>query len=127
MAVLLVVSYAFLFEAVRRRKPSLMFFFALIAAMAASIKPFIAPLGPLLLLLTVWQLRRERAAVRPYIWLAMAGFAAAVLITVGFLLKHGSTAAFVDTLTKVLPQYGTIASPSWTYMLHHSLIVLVPT
>jgi hypothetical protein len=121
MAVLLIIGYAFCFLAVRRHKASPMFLFGLCVAMAASIKPTIALVGPILLIMAVRELRRQRVASRAYVGWSFTGFFAAIAIVVHFLVVQRATRAFVFDLTQVLPHYVTIDKSPWLHLLRITL------
>ena len=108
MTVLIVVAYAFLFEGVRRCKPWLFLAFGLSLGMAVTIKPTTAPLGVVLLALAAWKLKKEDKSVAPYLWYAIAGATAAGATSLSFLLRHHAVRAFVDTVQRVIPFYGTL-------------------
>jgi hypothetical protein len=121
IAVLLVVSVALLFEAVRRHKSWLMFWFALLSALAVSIKPTVALAGPVLLLYGLWKLRREAIPIRTYLLWGIAGFFGAIAIVALFLVAHGSTDAFFHQLTTVIPHYSSLDPVPWSKMAALSL------
>jgi hypothetical protein len=121
MAVLLVVACTFLFESVRLSRAWLMFPFALAAAMAASIKPTLLPVGFFLLVLASFQLRRSGVRLGRYWLYALGGSLLAAAIVVAFLGRTHSTGTFVYTLTRVLPHYGGLRRMTLQEMVAHSL------
>lgn len=121
MTVLLLLSCAFLFEGIRGRRSWLLFFFALAAGMAASIKPSVVPFGPCALLIAwihLWKVGMRRVG---YLLWPVAGFAAATAIVIGFLVRYGAVHAFLFDLLHVLPQYVTLARPSWVLLIRQSM------
>lgn len=121
MAVALVAGFAFCFEAVRRRRPWLMLLFGLATAMAGSVKPTLALVGPLLLVATILHLRREGIGPWPYVLWALGGFALAIAIVLRFLLVHGSLVPFVGLFTAIFPHYLTLAAPTWSHLVRITL------
>lgn len=117
IGVLMMLSCALLLEAVRLRKAWLMFFFAIAAALAASIKPFVAPFGLIALAVALWRLRRERYPVRWYLAWALAGFLAMIAVVLGFLLKHQALESFLDMMLHVLPHYSSTMPASFGDLL----------
>lgn len=108
MTVLLVVAYAFLFRALRRRQPAFLALFALFASLAASVKPTVVPLAVALFGLAVLVARRQRIPLARVVGWSLGGFAAATAIVLGFLLRHHSLAGFVYILRDVLPHYAGV-------------------
>ncbi len=121
IAVLLTLSCACLFASVRHRKPWLMLPFAFASTMAASIKPTMLPAGLVLLLIASFQLRRSATPLKPYWFCAVGGFALAVGIVAASLLQTHATAAFLNTLTQVVPHYGGLQRYNLPQMLARSL------
>jgi len=96
MAVLIVVGYAFLFEALRRKKPWLMALFGLSLGMAGAVKPTVAPLEIALLVMAWWTLRKRGEATAAYVWSGIAGVSIAVAIFFGFLFRYHALSALID-------------------------------
>ena len=117
MAVLLVTGYAFCFESVRWHRAWLMLPFAFLVGMAASVKPTLVLLGPIVLLLVVLELRRQKIRWGAYVLSALAGSLVATAIVLGFLLRHQALEAFVFDLTQVIPHYATVAPASWRMLV----------
>jgi len=84
--------------------------------MAAAVKPTLAIVGPVLLVVVGLELRRTGVRVRTYMIWTLAGFAAAAAIVVHFLMAHQSVQAFYFDLTQVIPHYMTLAKHSWGYI-----------
>lgn len=121
MAVLLLVSYAFCFESVRRRSSWPMAAASFCAGMAASVKPTLLLAGPVLFALALWRLRKIRVKLAPYVLWMLIGFLASAALVLGFLLLHGSLQAFVYDLTKVLPDYAKIPGATWPELIETTL------
>ncbi len=130
MAVLIALGYAFLFQAVRRKKPWLMVLFGLSLGMASSVKPTVAPLGVVLLVIVWWTLRRRSEPTAPYIWSGLAGAAIASAIVFTFLLRHNATAAFFEISRRLTPYYASLNHTPLASMVRTSLsppvLVLLP-
>lgn len=117
MAVLLLAGYAFCFEAVRRKVSWLMFPCGLLCAMAASVKPTLLLLGPILFAVVWKELRKRRETQARYgLWM-LAGYGVAGAVVLRFLLVHGAFDAFFRDVTTILPHYATVAAASWGTLL----------
>jgi hypothetical protein len=121
MAVLLVVGYAFCFESVRRVKPWMMLCFGLGCAMAASVKPTLVLLGPVVFWLVARQLRRDGRRAMPYGLWTLAGYGVSGTIVIWFLVSHQAMGAFVFDLTQVLPHYATVGAATWPFLFRNTL------
>jgi len=95
MAVLMVIGLAFLLHAVRRRAAAWMALGGFFFGMATAVKPTIAPLGLVLLLMAALELRkREVGAVRFVAYGVLGGTVPAALFF-GFLLHYRALDAFI--------------------------------
>ncbi len=112
IAVLLILGYALVFEAVRRNAAWLMLPAGLSIALGTSIKPTVLLAGPLLLLLLYLELSRTKARFSHFMAWAALGYAAVAGLILLFLVSHHSTRAFLYDLTNVLPHYATLKSRS---------------
>ena len=121
MTALMVVAYAFLFSAVRRRSPWRMVMFGLSMGMAASIKPTVAPLGFALLLLAYWALRKQRLPAAPYLVAGCAGAAIAAAIIAAFFLRYNSFAAYYEISRNLTVHYAGLHRESLGFMLRTML------
>ncbi|MGO4516116.1 hypothetical protein AB4Y89_10005 [Terriglobus sp. 2YAB30_2] len=110
MTVLIVAGIAFAFSALRARRPLLMLPFGFLVWLAVSLKPTVAPLGIVLLLMSIPPLRRRKEAVIPYMGFALLGFAAASCIIVGFLLRYHATGDFLSITKRLLPYYAGVGN-----------------
>ena len=109
MTVLLLAGYAALFMAVRRRAPAWMLAMGFLLAFAASIKPTVAPLSPILLVMAALVLRRRGLAWMPYIGYGLAGMFAAAGVNIAYLLLHGAWGNFLYTQRVITPYYVGLA------------------
>ena len=129
LAVLLIAAYAFLFVALRRRQPWAMGLFGLCLGAAATIKPTVAPLGLLLLVLAWIVLRRSFGDGRGA-WLSLAWGGAGLLIpllaVLVFLLHWQALGAFVHGLHTVVPYYASLAHRPLGFLLLHSVSPVLP-
>jgi dolichyl-phosphate-mannose--protein O-mannosyl transferase len=103
MTVLLMVGYAFLFEALRRQKPWMMVLFGLCLGMASSIKPTIAPVGFVLLFLLWRTLKTRGIAAGSYLWCGFAGAMVSATIVLGYLVHYQATEALFAIVGKITP------------------------
>ena len=108
IAVLLVISFAVLFEALRRGLawPALLFGFC--SALAVSIKPTFAPLPVAVLVVAVVHLRGRRS---PFGTLLLAAAAGMVTVTAGvfvFLVHHDALKNFIFILRVITPAYRAV-------------------
>jgi hypothetical protein len=119
MAVLIVFGYAFLFEALRRRRWPLMIPFGFLLAMACAVKPTVVPLAVVLLVLAGASLKRRGEPIAAPMLGGVAGAAIAAAIVFGYLIHYQATAAFLDITRTLTPYYMGLANPS--------LVSLLPT
>jgi hypothetical protein len=117
MSVLLVLGYAALFSAVRRRQPGWMLGMGFLIAFAASIKPTIAPLGLLLLVLVWFELHRRRTAWLSYILFGLGGMLAATALNVAFLWQHHAWSDFFFTQRVITTYYVALSHLPMAAML----------
>ncbi len=110
LAMLVLVGYAALFQAVRRHHPALMLCMGFCTAYGASIKPTFAPLGPLLLVLTLVVLHRKGERWLAHCLYALAGMLAALALNVGFLAGHGALRSFFKVQSEITTYYASLAS-----------------
>jgi hypothetical protein len=121
MTMLIMAGYAFLFEALRRRKPWLVLLSGVCMGMASSVKPTAAPLGAVLLLMAWWTLRKRGERATPYLLNAVAGAGVAAAIVFGFLFHYDATRAFIDISRSITPYYAGLHHPSLQFMLRRAL------
>ncbi len=130
IAAFLVASCALLFLAVRNRRPALVGGFGLVAAMAASIKPTIAPFTLIALLLLFLELRRQRLPPKPYLVWGVAGLVTSLSINVAFLLRHQAFYAFFRIIHLVTFTYIGLNKPGLHFLIRHvlpdELLPLIP-
>lgn len=125
IGVLMMLSCSLLLESVRLRKAWLAFFFAFAAALAASIKPFVAPFGLIILAIALAHLRRQRLPIRTYIIWSIAGFATVTGIVLAFLLRHQALGDFLNVFLHVLPHYSGILVAPMSELLWNMLPLAV--
>jgi hypothetical protein len=95
MAVLMVVGLAFLLHAVRRRTAAWMALGGFFFGMATAVKPTIAPLGLVLLLMAALELRKQGVGAGRFLACGVLGGAVPAVLFVGFLLHYRALAAFL--------------------------------
>ena len=117
MAVLLVASSAFLVVAVRRARPLYGAGFGLLAGMAASIKPTLAPFALVSLVLLRWTLKRRGVGASPYLLWSAGGLFVALALNLLFLLWYGALPAFLFLLRTVTPVYSGLSAPALRSLL----------
>ncbi|WP_157178428.1 glycosyltransferase family 39 protein [Terriglobus roseus] len=108
MAMMLMVSYAFLFEALRRRKAWLLVPPGFLVGIACSIKPTFAPLGLALFVLIWFTLRKRGVPAMPYLACGLAGALGATALVLGYLLHYGSLGAFITISRTITPYYSQL-------------------
>ncbi len=117
LTLLLMISYACLFVAVRRRWPALMLAFGLCSAFAGSIKPTMSPLALALLFLAGAILWKRRVPVRPYMLFGLLGMTIVAAADLAFLAHYGAIRPFLFVLHTVTPAYVSLNHPRWSDML----------
>jgi hypothetical protein len=119
MTVLIMVGCAFLFAARRHRNLWLMIPFGFSMGMATSVKPTAAPLGVLLLLLTLW--RTDTKSKLSYIWSSFFGASIAAAMVTAFLTHYDSAGALLATTRRLTAYYAGIDHLSFHLLLISSL------
>ena len=117
MTILIVAGYAFLFSALRRRKPILMVPFGFLLGLAGSLKPTAIPLGLVLLGMAAFALWRQRSALARYVAAGVIGSAFAGALIVWFFMRTGSFPAFKDVMLRAVPYYVRLAPIPYTRLL----------
>lgn len=120
IAVLLLLAYAFLFQAVRQAKTWPLILFGVSVGFATTIKPPVTPLGIALLAAMAFRLRRDGRPLGPALCLSLGGVFGAWAVVTGFLLVRGSLGSFLWYIGEVLPYYATIGRQS-----SHDLILSI--
>ena len=105
LAVLLVLGYLAMFQAVRRSKPWLMVILGLMCGLAASIKPTFLPLPFALLALMTLVLIRRKISPWPYVGWALLGFIAVFAVDIGYLWHYHVIKQFLFVVRTVTPTY----------------------
>jgi len=125
MAITLLISTAFLFQAVRRNNPWLFFLFGIFSGIAATIKPTVVPFGGVLLTLALIALRRHGHAISRQAWIASAGFIVGPFIAFVFLWKQHALTAFVRGFSGIVPYYASLGHRPIGFLLLHSISPLL--
>lgn len=130
MSLLVLAGYAALFTATRRRSPGWMLAMGFTTAFAASIKPTVAPLGPLLLVMTAIVLHRRKLPWLRYILLGLTGMLTAAACNIGFLLQHHAWSSFLQMQRTVTPYYASLLHATFpalvTMLLQPRSFLLLP-
>lgn len=108
MTVLIVIAYAFLFEAMRRRRPWLLSLFGIALGLAATIKPTVAPLGMVLVIMLAWSRKAKDESVVQPLGYVFAGASAAGLFAFLYLLQHHAVYACWETIRRATPFYAQL-------------------
>lgn len=119
MTVLIMIGYAFLFQALRRRKPWLLLAFGFSLGIACTVKPIAAPLAAALLGMAVWKLRKERVAALPYVAWGLTGLIAAGVPVLIFLARHHAFGDFLNDTRVLIPFYAAMDRATIWQMLRH--------
>ncbi len=126
MAITLLISTAFLFQAVHRNNPWLFFLFGIFSGIAATIKPTVVPFGGVLLTLALIALRRHGHAISRQAWIASAGFIVGPFIAFVFLLEATyALTAFVRGFSGIVPYYASLGHRPIGFLLLHSISPLL--
>jgi Dolichyl-phosphate-mannose-protein mannosyltransferase len=119
MTVLILVAYAFLFEALRKHKPWMLFASGLSLGMASAIKPTVAPFGIVLLAMTAWRLRKEGKSAAAYMWLGVAGATLAGVLVLTYLVRYHAVGDFYYCARQLTSFYTGQDRASLRTMLRH--------
>ena len=122
VTVLFLCAYAFLFEALRRDKNWLLFFFGICSAAPITYKPQSLLLTFFLLVALCWRLRSQQKPLLQAATLSIAGMALPILLAFGFLLKEHALEAFFVTERTLLPYYATLGRHSVPSLLRLLLV-----
>lgn len=120
MTVLLLLGYAFLFQAVRRRYSPLLLPFGLCMGLAISIKPTALPLAALVMLMALWELRKKEP-LRGYIIYATIGVLVPAGIVLGFLVHNHALGAFIVSSRRLTLYYAGLMHPPMGQILRGCL------
>ncbi|MGI4756712.1 MAG: hypothetical protein ACRYGF_07680 [Janthinobacterium lividum] len=110
MTVLILLGYACLFQALRRRLPSLTLPFGVFLGLATSLKPTAALLVVLLPAMAIYSLRKEGLRARAFLGYTLAGFAAALLLDVQFFWRYHAFHDFLVASGRLVTYYANIGS-----------------
>lgn len=122
VAVLFLCAYAFLFEALRRDRKWLLFFFGLFSAAPVTYKPQCLLLTLFLLAALCWRLRSEKKPLLRPAMLSIAGMLVPILLVFGFLLEKHALQAFIVTERTLLPYYAILGRHSVPSLLRLLLV-----
>ncbi len=129
MVVLIMVGYASLFSALRKEKAFLMLPFGFFIGLAASLKPTVAPLGLVLLLMALPPLKRRKQALLRYAGYGCLGLFAAAGLTARFLYKYHVFADFLAIARRLIPYYAGIGNkpflPLMRFVTPHSMMLIL--
>ena len=92
---------------------------------AATIKPTFAPLGPLLLAMAVFTLRRRGRAWRAHLYSGIVGLLLPVIVVLVFLWREQAMTAFVGILRGLVPYHAGVDRQPMSYFLTHSIASLL--
>lgn len=126
MAALVLIAYAFLFIAWRRRRQWAAFLFGFSMAAAGTIKPTPLPLGLLLIVMMVVYFRRQGTKVRGFVGWAILGFSLPLFTCLIFLARQQAVWAFFHGLVTVVPYFASLGRKPFGYLLVHSVSPLMP-
>ena len=121
IAALLIAAYAFMFEALRRRRTELLFFFGICAGGAVMIKPLPAPFILFLLIALAIKTRQQARSVWSAVGMSVAGMMLPVLIVVTFLIRFRSLSAFLHVVRVMLPYYAGLGREPMSFLLAHGV------
>jgi hypothetical protein len=122
VAVLFLCAYAFLFEALRRDKHWLLFFFGICSATTVTYKPQALLLTLFLLVALCWRLRSRRQPFLPAAMWSIAGMAVPLLLVLIFLLQTHALKTFIVTEQTLLPYYAMMGRRSVPSLLRLLLV-----
>ncbi len=120
MAALAVAGLAFMFHSVRRLRPHWMLASGFLFGMAAAVKPTIAPLGLVLLVLIAIDLRRRRTRWLPFAGYGALGGAVPAALFLGFLLHYRAVHAFIFLTRNVTAYYAGVNHVPFIGLLRES-------
>jgi len=128
MTVLLMASCALLFSSVRHRLPWLMLLAGLFSAIAASVKPTMAPLTLILVFAPAGVLPRRRLPFASYLAWGCLGLAITLGLNIAFLLRYDAVKPFLFVLRTITPAYISMNRLSFGFLLSRlfPLNLLIP-
>ncbi len=122
VTVLFLCAYAFLFEAIRRDKSWLLFFFGLCAAATLTYKPQTLLLTLFLLAALCWRLQSQQKPFLSAALVSVVGMVVPVWLVCFFLLHQQALKAFIVTERTLLPYYATLDRHSVPTLLRLLLV-----
>lgn len=117
MTVLLMASCALLFSSVRHRLPWLMLPAGFLSAIAASVKPTMAPLALILVLAPAAVLYRRRLPFASCLAWGGVGLLIALGLNIAFLLRYDALKPFLFVLRTITPAYVSMNRPGFGSLL----------
>ena len=126
MAVLLLTATAFLFAAERRNAPWYSAVFGLLSGLAVTIKPTTLPLTLAQIALAAFVVQRRGIPFRKHAIAAAAGYCVAPAISLVFLLRERSLAAFLEGFHGIVPYYASLGHRPLSFILLHCISPLLP-
>ncbi len=126
LATCLLAAYALLFLALRKKLPPLAIAFGLFSAMAATIKPTMLPLGPVLLLLACIQLRRQSQPSLRLLVYGLTGWLLPLATAAIYLWRKHALSAFLTTTRNMVLYHASLVRRPLDYLLLHSISPLMP-
>lgn len=121
MAVLMVIGLAFLFHSVRKHTAVWMAFGGFFFGMATTVKPTIAPLGLLLLIIIAFVLKGRSIRLWPFMAYGLLGSAIAAALFFGFLLYHRAWGAFLYAMRSNTAYYAGLNRMDFTTLLRECI------
>ncbi|HEX3941496.1 MAG TPA: hypothetical protein VHX11_08445 [Acidobacteriaceae bacterium] len=126
MAALLAISFCFFFLGLRHNRIWMFLPAAIAAGAAATIKPWAAPAGAVLLVLVAFRLKSlGRPVLRPLLS-SVAGFLLPGAVVCGYLLRMRALGAFFATMLGPALYYNAMYRRPLSYLLAHSIAPLGP-
>jgi hypothetical protein len=120
MTVFVLLGYACLFQAIRRKNQFLMLPFGLCMGLAVSVKPT-ALLLFILFGMALFTLRKMDQPLTGYAFYTIGGFLIPAGVVLVFLLQHGAVGAFFDISHRLTPYYASLMRLDFTQLIRASL------
>ncbi len=121
MAALMVIGLAFLLHSVRRRTAAWMALGGLFFGLATAVKPTIAPLGLVLLLMAVVALRKRGDSAARFVVCGLLGGAVPAALFFGYLLHYRALDAFISMNREVTAYYSHLYRMSYLDLLRECM------
>jgi hypothetical protein len=121
MAVLMVVGLAFLLYSVRRRAAAWMAMGGFFFGLATAVKPTIAPLGFVLLVMAVVVLRKRGDSAARFVAFGLLGGAVPAALFFAYLLHYRALDAFITMNREVTAYYSHLYRMTWLDLLRECM------